>query len=124
MGVLGELGLEGVDSRLMLIAPPDSALAEAATLSPRPSIASTLQVSEPAAMVVWWPERRLLQPASLSRLRWMLESGEGEAWLVVDPSDEAMSSAELCSAVQAASLTVLDERPLASGEFGVRVRAG
>lgn len=124
MGVLGELGLTAAATRVMLIDPPDSALAEAGRLSPRPTIASTLQVAEPAAQVAWWPERRLLEPATLSRLRWLLQNAGGEAWLIVDPGDEGIEPRELRQALIAASFTVLDERPLGSAGYALCVVAG
>jgi hypothetical protein len=120
--VLRELGLSTVDGGLMLIAPPDSVLAEAGRMRPRPSIASTLYVAEPTARIAWWPERRQLTPAALSRLRWMLEGDGARAWLVLDGEDGAAPTApEARDAATAAGLTVAVERPLGGGDTALEV---
>ncbi|MCC7363490.1 MAG: hypothetical protein IT303_03890 [Dehalococcoidia bacterium] len=121
MGTLSELGLGTADGALMLVSPPDGVLAEASAMKPRPSIASTLQVAEPARRMAWWPDRRQLDPATLSRFRWMLESAGGEGWLILDPEDEGVDSAALREALAPTQLTIAEERALPRGEFAVRV---
>ncbi|MGI8927381.1 MAG: hypothetical protein ACR2HN_12165 [Tepidiformaceae bacterium] len=122
IATLADLGLTGTGAGLILIAPPDAVLAEAGRLQPRPSIASTLQVAEPAARMAWWPERRFLDPASLSRLRWMLQAGRGEAWLIIDPGEEdGVTVDELREALAGTGLQEHEERELPSGEMALRV---
>ncbi|MBI2764481.1 MAG: hypothetical protein HYX53_01075 [Chloroflexi bacterium] len=122
MELLAELGLSAADGGLMLIAPPDSVLAEAGRMRPRPSIASTLYVAEPAARIAWWPERRQLTPAALSRLRWMLEGDGARAWLIIDATDDdALTPGAVRGAVTAAGLTVAGERSRAGGESALEV---
>lgn len=113
MGILSALGLDAGDQRILLIAPPDAVLAEAGTIKPRPTIASTLQMASPGARIAWWPERRLLEPAQLSRLRWLLSLSRGEAWIVVDDDDE-VTPAEVRAALDGAGLALIDERRAAS----------
>jgi len=106
----------------MLINAPDSVLAAAAAMKPRPSFASTLQVSEPTPRIAWWTERRLLDPATLSRLHWMVQSAAGEAWLIFDPTDdESLTTAEVRTALNASPFEVLDEIALGDGEVSLHV---
>jgi hypothetical protein len=113
--VLDELGLRG-EPGLMLVAPPDSVLAEAGRLSPRPSVAPSLRHAEPSRCIVWWPERELLTPAALSRLHWMVAIGQGEAWMIADPDDdEPLSIDELRDALAATQLVAGEERRLQRG---------
>ena len=72
MSVLAALGLGAGGVRAMLIDPPDEALAEAGRLEPRPTVASSLQVAEPALQIAWWPQREELSAESISKLAWML----------------------------------------------------
>jgi hypothetical protein len=116
---LADLGIVPGTEGVMLVAPTDAVLAEAGRMKPRPSIASTLQVAEPAAHIVWWPERRLLDTARLSRLRWMLEAGKGVAWLVWDPQDEELTAVDVRNAAASAGLTVTGERTVSAGEVAL-----
>ena len=87
MGALTDLGLDTTDGAIMCVAAPDSVLAEAGAMKPRPSFASTLLTAEPTARLVWWPERRYLEPQTLSRLKWLIETARGQAWLILDEQD-------------------------------------
>jgi hypothetical protein len=119
---LAELGLNTADGPIMLISPPDDVLAEAGRMKPRPSVASTLQVAEPTARMAWWAERRLLNPGSLSRFRWMLSAASGEAWLLFDPHEEdALSAAEVRSSLEETGLSATEERTLGSGDVALRL---
>ncbi|GAB4330206.1 MAG: hypothetical protein Kow0010_15100 [Dehalococcoidia bacterium] len=109
MGILTDLGLAGSGQRILLVAPPDSVLAEASLVKPRPAVASTLQVASPSPHIVWWPERRLLEPGQLSRLAWLLDASHGDAWLVIDEDDD-VTAAEVHDALGPAGLAVADER--------------
>jgi hypothetical protein len=124
MAALAELGLDTAGEALMLVGAPDDVVAEAGSLKPRPSLASTIQVAEPTPRLAWWPERRLLAPGSLSHLRWMLQAARGRAWLVFDPADEeALTVAEVRAALHEAALHVTDERQLTSGDVALAVTA-
>lgn len=121
---LAELGLNTEDGPVMLVAPPDDVLAEAGRMKPRPSVASTLQVAEPTRRIAWWAERRLLNPGSLSRLRWMITLGNGEAWLLFDPTDDdALSTEEVRDSLRDTGLAVRGERTLSSGDVALRLTA-
>ena len=109
MGILADLGLAHAGQQILLVAPPDSVLAEASLVKPRPGVASTLQVASPSPHIVWWPERRLLEPGQLSRLRWLISVSRGDAWLVIDEDDE-VTPAEVRSALGPAGLAVAEER--------------
>src|SRR5688572_5226897 len=98
MNLLASLGLSAAEGPLMLIAPPDSVLQEAGRMKPRPSIASTLQVAEPTARIVWWPEQRHLTPATLSRFAWMLSAADGMGWLIAE-SDGDVTEADIRAAL-------------------------
>ncbi|MGH2631824.1 MAG: hypothetical protein ACRDG3_00310 [Tepidiformaceae bacterium] len=122
MDALSALGLDSSHGPLMLINAPDSVLAAAAAMKPRPSFASTLQVGEPTPRIAWWTERRLLDAATLSRLYWMVQTAAGEAWLIFDPTDEdALTVAEVRAAVDASPLEVQEETALADGEVALHV---
>jgi len=122
--VLAELGLGTDEGRLLLIAPPDAVLAEAGRMKPRPAIASTLQVANPAQRVAWWVERRLLVPSVLGRMHWMLQAAQGEGWLILDTADEGVTVEELREAVSRTPLRAGEERQLSSGEVGLQVFPG
>ena len=125
MGVLAELGFGPEIARTMLIDPPDYVLAEASTLKPRPSIASSVMTAEPASLVAWWPDRARLNEPSVSRLHWMLSTAGGEAWLIYDPDDEDLVTAnEIRAAAEASQFTTGEERTLSSGEIALRLQLG
>ncbi len=119
MTTLSELALA---PPLMLIAPPDAVLAEAGRMHPRPSTASTIQTAEPTATIAWWTEERFLAAAPMSRLRWLLESSGGRAWLLFDPEDEGLTIERVREAVSGAGLTAGESVALASGETGLLVQ--
>ena len=122
MSVLAKLGLGADGVRAMLIDPPDEVLGEAGRLDPRPTVASSLQVAEPALQIAWWPQGEDLSPESLSKLGWMLSVVEGsEGWLVSDGEAEGPSGEELRSAVQGSSLRIAGEAALDDGGFALRV---
>ena len=122
MGTLRDL-LGEAPGAVLLVSPPDTALAEAATLKPRPSIASGMRTAEPATTIIWWPEADALTPSALNRLRWMLENGEGIGWIVLDPDEGLPPVAEVAPSLIEAGLRLQDERALPSGETAVEVRA-
>lgn len=118
---LADLGLSTADGALILFAPPDSVLAEAGGMKPRPSIASSLNTGEPCRRIAWWPQQATLTAANLSRLRWMVETAQGRAWLIFDPTDEDGPAAEdVRAAVATAGFTVASERADA-GEVAIEV---
>jgi hypothetical protein len=122
MGALTDLGLNTADGAIMCVSAPDSVLAEAGAMSPRPSFASTLLTAEPTARLVWWPERRHLEPQTLRRLRWLLEMSGGQAWLVLDAGEEeSPSEAELRGALAEAGMGRERAVALGRGETAVPV---
>ncbi len=122
MKVLAALGAGADGSRAMLIDPPDDALTEAGALSPRPTVASSLQVAEPAPHIVWWPQRDELTAENLSRLAWMLSAaGGGKGWLVSDGDGESPSGDALREAAAASALRFEDEVPLEDGGVALRL---
>jgi len=125
MAILAELRLTTDDAPIMLIAPSDEALAEAGAMRPRPSVASSLLVAEPAARIVWWASRQDLAPGQIERFRWMVSATQGaEAWVVLDPEeDEPLSAVEFSGLLTGSGLRDAGERTLASGELAVRVAA-
>ena len=125
MSVLAALGLGADGVRAMLIDPPDEVLGEAGRLEPRPTVASSLQVAEPALQIAWWLQAEDLTPEALSRLAWMLSVVEGaEGWLVSDGDEESPSREEVLGAVGESALRVEGETALDDGGFAVRVGAG
>ena len=72
----------------MCVGAPDSVLAEAASMKPRPSFASSLLTAEPTARLLWWPERAHLQATMMARLKWLVQVAAGQAWLIIDPREE------------------------------------
>lgn len=124
MATLAELGLREASPGILLVGAPDAVLAEAGRMKPRPSSASTLQTAEPTARILWWPARSLMQPAHVSRLRWMIEMARGEAWVVVDPEDEESATAdEVLAALAAIGMPVTGQQALSSGETAIHIRA-
>jgi hypothetical protein len=101
----------------MLVSAPDSVMAEAGAMKPRPAFASSIMTAEPAAHILWWPEPRYLADGALSRLRWLLENGgPGGAWLVLDADDDALPTLDaLRDLVSAAGLAVAGEQTFAGG---------
>src|SRR5512141_627215 len=100
MGALTGLGLTTSEGAIMCVGAPDSVLAEAARMKPRPSFASSLLTAEPTARLLWWPSRAQLSTTMFARLRWLLESGAAQAWALVDLEDEdSPSERELTEAL-------------------------
>ena len=125
MNALATLGVGAGGVRAMLIDPPDGVLAEAGRLEPRPAVASSLQVAEPALQIAWWPGREDLTPEALSKLAWMLSVVEGaKGWLVSDGDEESPTREEVLAAVAESALRVEEETTLNEGGFAVRVAAG
>ncbi len=123
MTLLAELGLAGLPG-VLLIAAPDSILAEAGGFSPRPSFVSSLRTAHPAPHIVWWPEREMLTPEALSRLHWLVQSAAGEAWLLTDLGDDDPLTAEDLGKAVAASTLVPDQQRLTSdGATAIRCTA-
>ena len=122
MGVLAELGLDRAEGTVLLIDPPAGVAAEAGGLTPRPGVASSIQVARPAAHIAWWPTADQLSAATLSRLGWLASAGGGEAWVVVDPGDEDSPSVDqVRSAAVEAGLLTGEGRPLGGAEVALRV---
>ncbi len=122
MSVLAALGLGADGVRAMLIDPPDDVLAEAGRLEPRPTVASSLQVAEPALQIAWWPQREELTAESVSKLAWMLSVVEGsEGWLVSDGDEESPTREGLRAAVEGSSLAVMGEAEFDGGGLGLRL---
>lgn len=122
MGVLAELGFADGESRGLLIDPPDHVLAEAGALSPRPTIASSLQTAEPAARIAWWPGESRLDPGAVSRLHWMVQVARGEAFVVFDLEDVANAGeARIREAVAESQFRDAGDLQLQSGETAIRL---
>jgi len=122
MGALADLGLTTDDGPIMVISAPDSVLAEAGAMKPRPSFASTLLTADPAARIVWWPEQRHLDPGTLARLAWLAGAAGGGTWLVIDPAEEESPTGDaLRAALAVAGLSVVETRPIGRGETALRV---
>jgi hypothetical protein len=111
--VLLELGIES-GQRVMLVAAPDSVLAEASRLSPRPSFAPGIMTAEPADILAWWPERETFTAAAIGRLRWFLEMSGGSAWVVLEPADDAPEPEDARRELEANDLKVDGERQVGS----------
>ncbi|PFG73667.1 hypothetical protein [Tepidiforma thermophila] len=123
MGALADLGLSTSDGPIMLVSAPDSVLAEASRMKPRPAFASSILTAEPTPRILWWPERAQLEPGLLSRLAWMTSVARGEAWLILDPAEpESPAPSELEPLLPAASLALVEQRPIGRGEIALRVR--
>ncbi len=126
MSVLATLGVGAGGVRAMLIDPPDDVLAEAGRLEPRPTVASSLQVAEPALQIAWWPQREELTVEAVSKLAWLLSvtGGEGVGWLVSDGDEESPSREEVRAAVEESALRVEGEPALEDGGIALRVVHG
>ncbi|MCY3647116.1 MAG: hypothetical protein OXH07_09095 [Chloroflexi bacterium] len=125
MNVLATLGVGADGVRAMLIDPPDDVLGEAGRLEPRPTVASSLQVAEPALQIAWWPQREELTAEGISKLAWMLSVVEGaRGWLVSDGDEESPTREEVLAAVGESALRVEGETALNEDGFAVRVAAG
>jgi hypothetical protein len=123
MGALADLGLSTDAGPIMLVSAPDSVLAEASRMKPRPAFASTILTAEPTPRILWWPERAHLEAGVLSRLAWMTSVARGEAWLILDPSEpESPAVDELTPLLASASLTLVEQRPIGRGEIALHVR--
>jgi hypothetical protein len=123
MAILKDLGLDGLRGPLMLIAPPDSALAEAGAMKPRPSFASSMLTAEPAAVIVWWPEAEALTETAWARLRWFLASDAGYALVVIDPREGLPPPDEVSALARAAGLRETARHTLAAGEAALKLEA-
>jgi hypothetical protein len=122
MGVLADLGLDGADGRVLLIDPPAHASVEAATMTPRPGVASSIQVARPATVIAWWPTRDQLSAATMSRLAWLASAGAGSAWVVVDPRDpDSATIDEVRSSISEGGLTAGEVRELSTGESALQL---
>ncbi len=122
MGALSDLNLNTADGGILLVSAPDSVLAEAGAMKPRPAFVSNLLTAHPASRILWWPERRHLEPGTMRRLGWMVTNAPGEAWLVLDPEEEDSPSAdEVRSALDGSGLAFVEETAIGRGEVAVRV---
>ena len=122
MSILEELGIDTNLTPAMLVNAPDNVLAAVATVKPRPAFATSLLTAEPAARIIWWPERSYLTTPMLSRLRWILESASGEAWLLYDPEDaETVTPAEIVAALATLRLVPVREVSLSNGDVAMQL---
>ncbi len=119
MGVLRELGLEGPGG-LMLVAPPDSVFAEAARLTPRPAIASSIMTAEPTARLVWWPDAQSSTAGTLARLAWLLTANGCEAWVVLDVQEETAGVDVFRVMAETVGLSVAETRIVSGLESALR----
>lgn len=125
MNALAALGVGADGVRAMLIDPPDEVLGEAARLELRPTVASSLQVAEPALQIAWWPQREELTAEGISKLAWMLSVVEGaRGWLVSDGDEESPTREEVLAAVAESALRVEEETVLDEDGFAVRLAVG
>ena len=120
MGLLGDL-LGAAPGSLLLVSPPDTALAEAAGLKPRPSIVSGMRTAEPAACIVWWPEAEDLTEVALARLRWLLENSRGLAWVIIDPAEGLPAAAQVTEQLASAGLTPAEQKSLGGLQTALRI---
>lgn len=64
MGALADLGLSTSDGPIMLVSAPDSVLAEASRMKPRPAFASSILTAEPTPASSGGPSGPSSNPAS------------------------------------------------------------
>jgi len=123
---LATLGVGADGVRAMLIDPPEDVLGEAGRLEPRPTVASSLQMAEPALQMAWWPQREELTAEAISKLAWMLSvtGGEGVGWLASEGDEESPTREELRAAVEGSALRVEGEIALDEGGVALRVAHG
>ncbi|MFN0094191.1 MAG: hypothetical protein ACKVVT_05360 [Dehalococcoidia bacterium] len=86
MSDLAALGL-AQSASLLLVAPPDDVMAEAARMRPRPSSASSIMTAEPAQEIVWWLAPEDLMAAAAQKIAWMVGVSHGRVWLVLEEGD-------------------------------------
>lgn len=123
MGALTDLRLNTTDGPITCIAAPDSVLAEAGNMKPRPSFAPNLLTAEPTARILWWPERQHLDSHAFTRLRWLIETAGAETWLVLDSEEpESPAAAELASGLASAGLAAGEPTKLGRTECAISVR--
>ena len=123
MGALADLGLDTSDGGILLISAPDSVLAEAGAMKPRPAFVSNLLTAHPAARILWWPERHHLDAGTMRRLAWMVINAPGEAWLIIDPAEEESPTTEqVRDALAETDLEFVEEQAIGRGEVALRVR--
>lgn len=123
MGALADLGLNTTDGGILLVCAPDSVLAEAGAMKPRPAFVSNLLTAHPASRIVWWPERAHLASGTMQRLAWMVTNAPGEAWLVIDAGEEeSPSSEEVRAALEGTGLAFVEETAIGRGEVAIKVR--
>jgi hypothetical protein len=124
MGALADLGLDTTDGAILLISAPDSVLAEAGAMKPRPAFVSNLLTAHPAPRIVWWPERQHMDAGTMRRLAWMVSNAPGEAWLIIDPAEEESPAAEdVRTALAETDLEFVEEQQIGRGEVALRVKA-
>jgi hypothetical protein len=122
MGLLQDLGIDTSQTPAMLVNAPDSVSAEAGLVKPRPAFASTLLTAEPTQRILWWPERDALTQPLLSRLRWMMQSVRGEAWLLFDAEDpESVTAEEIRSSLEPLGLAPHFERQVSNGDTALHI---
>lgn len=103
--ILHALGLDVGADRLFLVEPPDAVLAEAGHMTPRPTIASSVDTARPAQRMVWWPQPEELNAATLGRLRWLLAASGGLLWVVVE-AETGLAVDVVVATLAAAGFTV------------------
>lgn len=124
MALLAELGIDTNETTTLLVNAPDYVLADVAALKPRPSFASSLLTAEPTRRIIWWPERSYLTTPMISRLRWMLEIAQGEAWLMYDPEDpETVTPAEIVDTLATLNFVSTREVTMGNGDVAMQFRA-
>jgi hypothetical protein len=124
MALLAELGIDTNETTTLLVNAPDYVLPDVAALKPRPAFASSLQTAEPTRRIIWWPERSYLTAPMVSRLRWMLETAAGEAWLLYDPEDpETVTPTEIVATLATLRLASTAEVTLENGDVALQFRA-
>ncbi len=118
MGLLADLGLSEGEDRILLVDPPSSVLGEASGVKPRPSVVPALHTAHPARRIAWWPTADDLQPAPLSRLRWMASVAQGAVWVVLDDFDPAAQAAARAR-LEAAGFRIRETRDLGANSVAL-----